>query len=405
MGIGLVQCRPGARPGIGHAQHPAQQLLNRRGRADGLHAAQHIGKRAVPAFTQGLRGDDVAHRAGAAGQVQLGQATFSAGGHHHLLERDVQVVQQMRAQHVHGHRLAAVLRLQQHDGADVVALVWAGVGFFLLGLGLQQALLLHRVEHGRLPAARVFHQRNRHLDHVLGLQLLGRHMEQHIAAPGNGRGRQLQDQRRVQALERLEAALGLGVVGLIDDHIGLAQRQPVGQAETRLAHKARQQAAAGPGLRHIVGRDQCIGQATQRRQRRRWLAAEMRLEGLGKGIDLALLGVVHPEALDGGHHHHGLGLEILRRQRGHAVQIAHPHIGAASLHQRRVERMARGGQGRQGLGADGITGHQPQRQRLRRVARPAPRQAADGMRGQQRLATAGGVRRHTQGTAPKGSAW
>ena len=73
-------------------------------------------------------------------------------------------------------------------------------------LGFQQALVLHRIEHRGLPAARVLHQRNRHLDHVLGLQLLGRDMEEHVGALGNRRGRQLEDERRVQALQRFSAS-------------------------------------------------------------------------------------------------------------------------------------------------------------------------------------------------------
>ena len=253
--------------------------LDRRGRADALHRAQHIGERAVPTLAQRLHRDDEAHRAIARGQVQALQFALRAGGHLHLRFGNVKLVQKVRMQHIHIHRLGAVLRLQQHDGADVRALVRAGFGFFLLRFHFQQALRLHRVEHRRLPAARVLHQLDRHLDHVVGLQLLRRHMEQHVGPLRHGRGRQLQDHRRVEPLQGLEAALGLGVVRLVDDHVRLAQREPVRQRPARLADKARQHRAAGLVGGRFLGGDEGVRQFVQCPQRLCRHAAEVRLEG------------------------------------------------------------------------------------------------------------------------------
>ena len=110
-------------------------------------------------------------------------------------------------------------------------------------------------------------------------------MKQHVGALGHGRGRQRQDQRRVQALQRFETALGLGVVGLVDDVIRLAQRQPGGQARARLADETRRHLAAGLAARRvgarICGRYQRTGQAVQGGPCSRRHTAKVRLEGLG----------------------------------------------------------------------------------------------------------------------------
>lgn len=130
----------------------------------------------------------------------------------------------------------------------------------------------------------------------------------------------------VQPLQRREALVRLGVVRLVHDDDGAVQRQPVGQAPARLAHKARQD--AGGVLRHVLGRHHRIGQRVQAGQVAPALSAlalrqrvfEVRLKRLGKAVHIALPRVVDAKALDGGHHnHHGLPPPLRRGHLGHIV--------------------------------------------------------------------------------------
>ena len=272
MGVGAVErLAPPAR-GVGHAQHAAQQLLHRRGAAQFLQAAQHIGKRAVPALAQRLHGDDVAHRAVARRQGDVIQATLLAGGHDHLMGRQLQFIDQIIAQLFGRHFFARVLGLKEHDGPHIAR----ARRLVLQCLGLQLALGLHRAEYGGGPALGVLGQYDGQLDHVLGRELLRTDVVQHVGLGGNGRGRQLQDERGVEPLQRREALVRLGGVRLVHDEEGLVQRQPVGQAPARLARKACQH-AGGVAL-HILVRHQRVGQLAQAAQRPLVHAPEMRLE-------------------------------------------------------------------------------------------------------------------------------
>ena len=322
MGIGPVQRLAPAPLGIGHAQHAAQQLLYRRGAAQLLQAAQHVGKGAVPAFAQGLHGDDEAHRAMARGQVQVFQPARGAGGHYHLRLRQLQFIDEVAAQFLGRHLVARVLRLEQHDGPHIAV----ALGLVFQRLGFQLALRLHRAKHGGGPALGVLGQHDGQLDHVLGRQLLCAHVVEHIGLGFDRRGRELQDARGVQPLQRREALVRLGVVRLVHDDDGPVQRQPVGQAPARLAHKARQD--AGGVLRHVLGRHHRIGQRVQAGQVAPALSAlalrqrvfEVRLKRLGKAVHIALPRVVDAKALDGGHHnHHGLPPPLRRGHLGHIV--------------------------------------------------------------------------------------
>ena len=57
--------------GLRLAQNAPGQLCQRRERAPGSERAQHIGKRAIPAFRQRLLGNDGAHLAGRREQVKV----------------------------------------------------------------------------------------------------------------------------------------------------------------------------------------------------------------------------------------------------------------------------------------------------------------------------------------------
>ena len=312
MRVGLVQRCPGPALCVGHAQDAAEQLLDGRGRSDGLHRAQHVRERAVPALAQGLHGDDEAHRAVAGRKVQAFEFALRAGRHLHLRFGNVQLEGQVCPQDVDVDRLSAVLRLEQHDRPDVGALVRPGLGFFLHRFGFKQALRLHCVEHGTFPAARVLDQLDRHLDHVGGLQLLRRNVEDDVGSLRHRRRRELEDHRRVQAQQRLEAALGLRVVRFVDDHERLAQRQPVGERPARRADEAAEHRAAGLVGGRILGRDQRAGQAVQDLQRRCRHAAKVRLEGFGKSVDVSPVDVFDAKALDRRHDDHCAVVEVLR---------------------------------------------------------------------------------------------
>ena len=260
MRVGAVERIAPARAGVRHAQHPAQQLLDRRGARQLLQRTQHIGKRAIPAFAQRLHGDDEAHRAAPGGQVQPFEFTRVARRHLDLCFGNVQFVLQIAAQGFRRHFGVLVLRLEQNDGPHIAK---TG-GFVFQRLAFEPALVLHGGKHRLLPAQRMLGQGNRQLDHALRRQFLGADVVQHIGFGGNRRGRQLQNRARVQPPERGKTLVGLGVVRLIDDQQRRMQRQPVGQAPARLAFAALQHARAV--RRHVGTGDHRIGQVVQHAQ-------------------------------------------------------------------------------------------------------------------------------------------
>ena len=243
MGVSAVERLAATLAGVGHAQHTAQQLLHGRGAGEFLQAAQHIGKRAVPALAQRLHGDDVAHRAMARCQVDIVQPARGAGGHGNLVLGQLQFIDEVAAQCFGRHLVAHVLCLKQHDGAHVAV----ALGFVFQCFGLQLALRLHGPQHGGGPALGVLGQDDGQFDHVLACQLLRADVVEHIGLVRHRCGGQFQDERWVEPLQGGEAFVGFGVVRLIDDDQGPVQRQPVGQAPARLADKALQHAGAVAG--------------------------------------------------------------------------------------------------------------------------------------------------------------
>ena len=292
----------------------------------------------------------------------------------------------MPAQRFGRHGLPLVLRLKQHDGAHVLR----ARRFVLQRRGLQRALRLHGAKHRLRPAFGVLGQGNRQLDHAFGRQLLRADVVEHVGARRNRRGRQLQQTRGVQPLERGKALVRLGVVRLIDDDDGPLQRQPVRQALARLADKAAQQGAAI--LRRFFRGDQGIGQVAQRRQIA-WMLAfhrlEMPLKAFRKAVHVSLVGVVDAKTLDGGDHHHGRAPPVRRGNLRQFIERHHAQRIAIGIGQRLAIRVARRLQRRERLRAYRLAGHQPHRH-WRVAGAPVAGQQRHRMRRQQRLAPAGG---------------
>ena len=290
---------------------------------------------------------------------------------------NVFVLDQMRAQFVDRHLTALLaplrLRLKQHDRPDVI--------IFFLRLDLQLVAPLDRLEHRRLPAGDVFREHDRQLDHVLGLQLLRRHRDQHVGAFGNRRCCQLQHARRPDVRQRLERKIGARVVRFIDDDDGVLQRKPVDQ---RSFHPARISGSEKRMLRNVSRGDRLQALQAVRRQR-----LEMRLKRLAHRIHAALAGFRDAKTLNRRHDHDSGAAPLRRRNQRHFGKIADDQARAVDLLQRLTIRMPRLLQRAQGLRGDCIRRRQPQRHR-RIAAEPVRRDAMDRMRRQQGLAAARG---------------
>ena len=162
----------------------------------------------------------MAHRAGTVEQVQPVQAALVAGGDDDFRVGGVLLVQQVLAQHGGGHSAGLVLRLEQHDRADVAS--------FVRGLGLQVRAAQHGVAHGIRPVL-VLGQHHRQLDHVFGLQFARADAVQHVGLLGHRRGREFQDGAGRHALQGFEGGVGLRVVRFVHHHQRAGQCQQVGQ--------------------------------------------------------------------------------------------------------------------------------------------------------------------------------
>ncbi|OIQ73663.1 hypothetical protein GALL_446960 [mine drainage metagenome] len=344
VGIGLVQglLLPGT--GIGHAQHAAEQLLHVLGRVHRLQRGQHIGEGAIPAFLERFYGDDVPNRAGTVEQVDAVEFLLCPGGHRDLALGDVLFIEQVLAHHIDRGLIALGCRLDQDDGADVVGL--------RLRRGLQLVAGANGVGHTVAPTLRMLGQHDRQLDHLLGLQLLGAHMVQHVVAR-NRRGGEFDDAARVHPPERLEEALGAVVVRFVhDDHRAL-QVQPVRHGILHPPNVLLGQV----GLAHQIGGGDLLQPLRELRRQ----VVEVRGQFLEEGVDVALRGVADVEGLDGGHHHDGRLAHVLRADGLQAVEVTHLHAIAEGLGERLAVGVAHVGQGVDGLGADGVGGGEPQR--------------------------------------------
>ena len=171
------------------------------------------------------------------------------------------------------------------------------------------------------------------------------------------------------------------------------QRQPVGQAPARLVDKACQHASFVANC--FLSRHQRIRQAMQHAQLLLVTAFKVPLKTLRKTVDIALVGVVNPKALNGGHHYHGAQAPVRRGDVGQILQHAHPHATAVAGLQRLTVRVASGLQGFQCLAANRVTRHQPHHH-WRIASPPVLRQHANRMRRHQRFAAA---RRDAQANA------
>ena len=378
MGIGAIEQLAASPLGVGHAQHAAEQLLHVAARAHVLQAAEHIGEGAVPALLERLHGDHHLHRAGRVEQVHAVELALRAGGDGDALGRDVFLGDQVLAQALDVHLAALVLGLQQQDRAQVVA----ACGQLARGLLGEAGAGEQRVAHGLLPVG-MGAQHDRQLDHLLGFELLGRDVVEHVAAvaalPQRGRGH-LDQRGRTQAGEAVVAQRRARVVRLVDDHHRAVPVHQVGEAALDLA----QVGAAEVGLdlevalAHALEAGQLGG------------ALEMRLEGLLVGIDVAPRGVVHPQRLQRADDHQRARADVLRADLVAVGDVEHAHAIHAEM---RLQRLAVGVAGRlqrsQRLLADHVGGHQPQRQRPVLAGVVAGR-GGERVRAEQGLAAAGG---------------
>ena len=337
---------------VWHAKYAAKQLLDRRRRSHGLHRAQDVCERTVPAFAQRLHGDDETDGTVGRAQVHAFQPARIAGRDGDLPRRNVQLIDQMLLQRINVNRLGPVLRLKKYDRSNVVS--------FLLRFGFQLALRLHGIEHRRLPALRMFHEDDRKLDHVLRRKLLGRDVIENVGMFRDGRGGQFQNCRWVEPLQCLEASLGLRVVRLIDDDQGLLQSKPVGKRVLRLADIALYRRFR---IGRILHSNERVRNLSKRRKPVRRQTAKMGLECFAERIHVAQSRFLDAERLDRRHHDDGLAPPIMRRNRGDAFQIAHLEALAIGLFQRFTVRVPRSLQRAQRLGANRVGWRQPQRGR------------------------------------------
>jgi len=228
--------------GLGHlrlAQDAPDQLSHRRRVAAGRQRAQHVGERAIPAFLQGLLGDDGAHRAGWRQQVEvfrLVEFVFFGGLQRDLLFRQAELhqkrlgvlgVNEARVAQI----LAGALDLNQQDRPDIAG----GLGVQGFGLAVQFVELPHGGGQAALPVVPAPHfDVDRQLDHLGVVERAASHIDQDVRAAGlgrchPGRGRQFQHQAGIEAVEGLERGVGVGMVAFVDDDHRPQQAQGIAE--------------------------------------------------------------------------------------------------------------------------------------------------------------------------------
>ncbi len=224
---------------MGQAQDAAHELRHRANVLARGQRAQHVGKRAVPALLQRLLGDDGAHLAlrrqqvdvlwriqvvvvrGLDGDLLFGQTQL------HQIRLGVFGMDKTCVAHV----LARALHLHQQDGADVA------IGFALQrkGLSLQAVEPLQAAGQTTLPITPAAHiHMNGQLDHLGFVQIGAAHIHQNVGAAAlvaadPWRGRQFQHETRVEAVNRLECRLGVGVVAFVNDDHGAQQAHHIAE--------------------------------------------------------------------------------------------------------------------------------------------------------------------------------
>ena len=360
-GVRPVEGGDPAPRGVGHPQHPPEKLLHVEGAANAGDGAEDVGEGAVPSLLQGLDGDDVFDRAGAVEEVDAVQLPLVAGRDRDLLPRDPFDLRQVGGQRLDRHLLVLRLGLQEDEGPDVVRLVLRARGERRAG-GDGPA-------HRPLPGI-VLGEEDRQLDHRLRLQLPGRDAVQDVvdrpALPVPRGGGELDDRRGVHPRLHLPREAGDRVVGLVHDH-----QRPVDVEQVRereLDPAARQPFEARRGLRD---------------------RGEVRLQVLVVGVDLAALGALDPQGLDGADHDAATVAEVVRAELGKVGDVEHPHPAREGFVQRLPVRMAGVLERLDRLGADDVGRREPEH---RGMVLLDPRVAGDGDRvgGEDRLAAPGG---------------
>ena len=299
---------------VGLPQHAAYDLLHAHLGRLVCNGRQDVGEGAVPSLGERLHGDDVADGAGARHQVGVAELVLAAHADGYLLGGNARV-HKLLFQLLVGLGVLGTLRLglQQRDRADVPAALGLGVGGHHLELMLQQDGVLHDLA---LAASAV--DDHGQLDHLLVLELSGRHAGYHVRALAR-RGRELQHESRVQVAQHLHREAALGVVRLVHHDDGVRPRE--GRNQRRIVGAL--DVVRLPGAALVVGQ-----------------LHERRVLGEGAPPVLVLEGVV-------GQHEHG-ELVLHRRAREPApaqavllVKHLHP-VGevAVERHAQRVRRVA-----------------------------------------------------------------
>ena len=355
-GVGLVQGGVRAPLGVGHPQHPAEQLLHVGGAADVRDGAEDVGEGAIPPLLQRLDGDDVLDGAGRVEQVDAVELALRAGGDGDLLFRDPLRLHQVPLQRL-GRDLAVLrLRLEQRDGADVAAVPLRLLR--QLGAGGDGGA------HGALPDV-VFGQGDGQLDHLRALQFLGRGAVQDVGVQPRRR-REFDHRAGVHPRLHLPRQPGDGVVRLVHDHQRAVAVQQVGEGVFHAAVFAPLQprrAGVRPG--------------------------EMRLHVLVVGVHLAAFGALHPQGLDGADDDAAGVAQVLRAEAGEVRDVEHPRPSGEGVVEGPPVGVVRILQRLRRLPADGVGRREPEDERMV-LLDPGVAGHGDGVGGEDGFAAAGG---------------
>ena len=348
---------------------------------------QHVGKGAIPAFLQRRLREDEPHGAGVRHQVMHGQFIFRAALlRHFALFRPERLMQKLpHVVRVNLARLSLVLARALHadeqDGSHVA------MGFIPLAVGhrLQFRQLAVRGDERVFPVALPgVVQVQRELHHLLLLQSHTRRAVQHIALlllRAVRRGREFEDEARVELRQRRAADGRERRVALVEDHRGTREAKHVAQA---LLHRW----AAAPRAFGEVERAEIGHQLEQ---------FLLRLEVILRREEAGIAPRVLKHLQDfrflscrRRHHHHEDAEVVFHIRLGESIAAPQQlHPPAAGAFQRHPVGMLAVGERLPRLRVNGVARHDPQHQPVS-AAVVEPLQLLDAARGEIRLARAGG---------------
>ena len=203
-----------------------------------------------------------------------------------------------------------------------------------------------------------------------GLQLPGRDAVQDVAewaaSPVARGGGEFDDRARVHPRLHLPGEAGDRVVRLVHDHQRAVDVQQVRERE--LDPAAFQPFETGRGLGD---------------------GGEVWLQVLVVGVDLAALGALDPQRLDGADHDAAVVAEIVRPDMGEVRDVEYAHPAGEVFVQRLPVGMAGVLERLDGLQANGVGRHQPEHQGMV-LLDPVVAGDGDGVGAEERLAASGG---------------